>query len=70
MTYHKLKELLNKRSELLCKCHHASKFFFKYCTGNDFSNSLKKNKVNCLRFKILFNVKTEIKYYYLIIGNT
>ena len=30
------KELLNKRSELLCKCRHVNKFHLKNYTGNDF----------------------------------
>ena len=30
------KLLLNKRSELLCKCHHANKLLLKNYTGNDF----------------------------------
>ena len=34
--YQNQKELLNKRSELLCKCRHATKFLFKNYTGNDF----------------------------------
>ena len=33
--YQNQKELLNKRSELLCKCHHANKFHLNY-TGNGF----------------------------------
>ena len=37
-TYQNEKELLNKRSELLCKCDHASKFLLKNYTGNDFGN--------------------------------
>ena len=36
VTYQNQKELLNKRSELLCKCHHANKFILKNYTGNDF----------------------------------
>ena len=36
VTYQNQKELLNKRSELLCKCHHANKFLLKNYTGNDF----------------------------------
>ena len=36
VTYQKQKELLNKRSELLCKCRHANKFLLKNYTGNDF----------------------------------
>ena len=36
VTYESKKELLNKRSELLCKCCHANKFFLKNYTGNDF----------------------------------
>ena len=35
-TYQNQKELLNKRSELLCKCRHASKFPLKNYTRNDF----------------------------------
>ena len=33
VTYQDQKELLNKRFELLCKCHHANKFY----TGNDYT---------------------------------
>ena len=29
-------EGMNKRSELLWKCRHASKFLFNYYTGDDF----------------------------------
>ena len=36
VTYQNQKELLNKRSELLCKCRHANKFLLKNYTGNDF----------------------------------
>ena len=36
VTYQNQKELLNKRSELLCKCGHANKFLLKNYTGNDF----------------------------------
>ena len=36
VTYQNQKELLNKRSELLCKFCHAYKFFLKNNTGNDF----------------------------------
>ena len=36
VTYQNQKEHLNKRSELLCKCRHASKFVLKNYTGNDF----------------------------------
>ena len=36
VTYQNKKLLLNKRSELLCKCRHASKFLLKNYTGNDF----------------------------------
>ena len=46
MPYHKQKELLNKISELLCKCRHFSKFLLKNYIGND---------ANCLRFKT-FNI--------------
>ena len=35
VTYQKQKELLNKRSEILCKCRHANKFLLKNYTGND-----------------------------------
>ena len=34
--YQNQKELLDKRSELLCKCRHANKFFLKNNTDNDF----------------------------------
>ena len=37
VTYQNKNELLNKRSELLCKCHNANKFLLKNYTGNDFS---------------------------------
>ena len=36
VTLQNQKELLNKRSELLCKCSHANKFLLKNYTGNDF----------------------------------
>ena len=36
VTYENQKELLNKRSEFLCKCRHANKFLLKNYTGNDF----------------------------------
>ena len=36
VTYQNQKELLNKRSELLCKCCHDNKFLLKNYTGNDF----------------------------------
>ena len=37
VNYQNQKELLNKRSELLCnKCRHANKFLLKNYTGNDF----------------------------------
>ena len=36
VTYQNQKELLNKRSELLCKCRRANKFLLKNYTGNDF----------------------------------
>ena len=36
VTYKNQKEVLNKRSELLCKCRHANKFLLKTYTGNDF----------------------------------
>ena len=36
ITYQNQKELLNKRSELLCKCRYATKFLLKSYTGNDF----------------------------------
>ena len=35
-TYQNQKELLNKTSELLCKCNHGHKFLLKNYTGNDF----------------------------------
>ena len=38
VTYQNQKELLNERSELLCKCRRANKFLLKNCTGNDFRN--------------------------------
>ena len=34
-TYRNQKELMNKISELLCKCHHANRFLLKNYTGND-----------------------------------
>ena len=34
-TYQNQKELLNKRSEILCKCRHDNKFFLKNYTSND-----------------------------------
>ena len=36
VTYQNQEELLNKRSELLCKCCHANKFLLKNYTSNDF----------------------------------
>ena len=36
VTYQNLKELLNKRSELDCKCCYANKFLLKNYTSNDF----------------------------------
>ena len=36
VTYQNQKELLNKRSKLLCKCRHANKFLSKNYTINDF----------------------------------
>ena len=36
VTYQNKKELLNMRSELLCKCCHVNKFLLKNYTGNDF----------------------------------
>ena len=36
ITYQNRNELLNKGSELLCKCRHANKFLLKNYTGNDF----------------------------------
>ena len=36
VSYQNQKELLDKRSELLCKCRHASKSFLKNNTDNDF----------------------------------
>ena len=33
--YQNQKELLNKRHELICKCHHANKFLLKNYTGNN-----------------------------------
>ena len=36
VTYQNQKELLNKRSKLLCKCRHANKFLYKNYTINDF----------------------------------
>ena len=35
-TYQNQTELLNKRSELLCKCHHANKFLLENYTANYF----------------------------------
>ena len=35
VTYQNQKKLLNKKSDLFCKCRHASKFHLNY-TGNDF----------------------------------
>ena len=51
--YQNHEELLNRRSELLCKYSHANKFLLKNYTGNYFrlqivSNSLKQKKTNCL----------------------
>ena len=36
ITYQNQKELLNKTSELFCKCRHANKFLIKNYSGNDF----------------------------------
>ena len=36
VTYQNQKELLNKRSELLCKCRHANKYLLNNYTGSDF----------------------------------
>ena len=36
VTYQNQKELLNKRSEILCKCRHTNKFLLEKYTGNDF----------------------------------
>ena len=36
VTYQNQKELLNKRSELLCKCHRANKFFLTNYISSDF----------------------------------
>ena len=36
VTYQNQKELLNKRSEIICKCCHANMFFLKNYTGKDF----------------------------------
>ena len=36
ITYQNQKELLNKRSQLLCKCRHVNKFLLKNYTSNGF----------------------------------
>ena len=52
VTYQNQKELLNKKSELLCKCCHANKFLLKNYTGNDFRSlailSSIKNLIVCV----------------------
>ena len=62
VTYPNQKDLLKKKSAVLCKCYHTNKFLLKNYTGNDFRY--------CLCFNIFFNVKTEIKYYCLMIAKT
>ena len=37
-SYQNLKEQLNKRSELICKCRHANRFLSKNYSGNDLYN--------------------------------
>ena len=37
-SYQNLKEQLNKRSELICKCRHANRFLSKNYIGNDLYN--------------------------------
>ena len=37
VTYQNQKELLNTRSEFLCKCRYVNKFLLKNYSGNDFS---------------------------------
>ena len=52
VTYQNQKELLNKRSELLCKCRHANKFLLKNYIINDFTKlailSSRENLIVCV----------------------
>ena len=62
VTYQNQKELMNKRSELLCKCRHANKFPLKNYTGNHKKDN-KKLKLLVTLFTIkLYTQKDIFKY--------